>query len=148
MSRTIIAAVLPDKDSAYDVGQALKALSRAENSTFTLYNGVALYQDIKGHLEVLKTHDRPLLGAVSSPAIGGMLGLLAGSDGVASAATLGAFRDAFDDVLDAGVIQHLLSAAGRGKAIVIIDADEATPQAVNALIDTAGGTLLRPSSDR
>lgn len=145
MSRKIIAAVLPDKDSAYDAGQALKALTRDENSGFVLHSGVALYRDARGHLEVLKSHDRPLFGAVSTPAVGGLLGLLAGPDAAADPATLGALRDAFDCALDAGVVQHLLAAAGRERAIIIIDAEEAAPQAIDALINNVEGTLFRPA---
>ena len=109
---------------------------------------MALYRNAQDHLEVLKTHDRPLLGAVSSPAIGGLLGLLTGTNAAADTATLGAFRDAFDDALDDSVVQHLLTNAGRERAILIIDADEAGPQAVDALINSAGGTLFRPAPRR
>lgn len=148
MSRQIIAAVLPDKDSAYDAGQALLALSRDEDSGFTLFSGVALYRNAQGHPEVLKRRDRPLLGVVSSPAVGGLLGLLAGTDAAPGAAVLGALRDAFDEAIDDSVAQNLLTHAGRERAIVLIDADEAAPQALDAIITAAGGTLFRPAPRR
>ena len=151
MSRKIIVAILPDKNQAYDLSQALKALSRDANSPFVIHAGAALYKNAGGGLEVLKEKDRPLLGTVSSAAIGGIIGLLAGPAGAFTGASLGAllgvFRDAFDDALDDGVIQSLLSRAGAGSAMVILDADEKTPQEVDALVHACRGRLLRPQPD-
>lgn len=151
MSRKILVAMLSDKNQAYDVSQALKALSRDADSPFVIHAGAALYKNASGALEVLKEKDRPLLGTVSSAAIGGLIGLLAGPAGAFTGASLGAllgaFRDAFDGALDGGVIQSLLANVGTGSALVIVDVDEETPQAVDALVRACGGTLLRPPAD-
>ena len=151
MSRKIIVAILPDKNQAYDLSQALKVLSRDASSPFVIHAGAALYKNAQGGLEVLKEKDRPLLGTVSSAAIGGLIGLLAGPAGAFTGASLGAllgaFRDAFDGALDGGVIQSLLTRAGNGSALVIVDADEETPQEIDALVHACQGTLFRPQPE-
>lgn len=146
MSRKVIAAVLPDKDRAYDLSHALKALSRDEHHPFLLHSGVTLYINANGTPEVLKERDRPLLGTVSSAPIGGLIGLLSVAQAPLSEAAFSAFRDAFDNAVDRSVIQALMARVKGGEAVIILDADEEDPADVDALIAAHEGSAIRQAA--
>ena len=139
MVDNIIVATFSSVDAAHDAARAIKDLKEAGGTKFKLKSGVIVCKDERGSVSVLESDVHPFHGTKVGVVVGGLIGLIGGVPLATVAALLGATVGLIND---AGMA-ILGSEMQPGMTAVIIEADEASPNAVDDIVAQAGGRVFR-----
>ena len=147
MVDNIIVATFSSVDAAHDAARAIKDLKEAGGTKFKLKSGVIVCKDERGSVSVLESDVHPFHGTKVGVVVGGLIGLIGGVPLATVAALLGAtvglINDAGMAILGSATVTSIRSEMQPGMTAVIIEADEASPNAVDDIVAQAGGRVFR-----
>jgi uncharacterized membrane protein len=132
----------PNSDRAFD---ALKALEASSGSM--VYGSVVATKDLNGTLFLNETTKGKVGGTIAGAFIGGLAGLPLGAVAVILGAIAGALIGATADFLNRGGEAKFVKEIGRdlepGKTFLVIDFTQNNMADFEALMKSAGGTVVR-----
>ena len=147
MVDNIIVATFSNVNAAHDAARAIKDLKDAGGTKFKLKSGVIVTKDDQGSVSVLESDVHPFHGTKVGVVVGGLIGLIGGAPVAAVAALLGATVGAINDagmaILGSATVSSIKSEMKPGMTAVIIEADEASPNAIDAIVAQGGGRVFR-----
>ena len=142
-----IVATFSSADAAHDAARAIKALTDEGGNKFKLKSGVIVSKDERGLVSVLKSDVHLFHGTKVGVVVGGLIGLIGGVPLATVAALLGAtvglINDAGMAILGSATVSSIKSEMKPGMTAVIIEADEASPNAVDDIVAQGGGRVFR-----
>jgi uncharacterized membrane protein len=104
-------------------------------------------KDDQGSVSVLESDVHPFHGTKVGVVVGGLIGLIGGAPVAAVAALLGATVGAINDagmaILGSATVSSIKSEMKPGMTAVIIEADEASPNAIDDIVAQGGGRVFR-----
>jgi len=146
MADNIIVATFGSVDAAHDAARAIKAL-KDDGNKFKLKSGVIVSKDERGAVSVLQSDVHLFHGTKVGVVVGGLIGLIGGVPLATVAALLGAtvglINDAGMAILGSATVTSIKSEMQPGMTAVIIEADEASPNAVDDIVAKGGGRTFR-----
>ena len=147
MVDNIIVATFSNVNAAHDAARAIKDLKEAGGTKFKLKSGVIVTKDDQGSVSVLESDVHPFHGTKVGVVVGGLIGLIGGAPVEAVAALLGATVGAINDagmaILGSATVSSIKSEMKPGMTAVIIEADEASPNAIDDIVAQGGGRVFR-----
>jgi uncharacterized membrane protein len=147
MVDNIIVATFSNVNAAHDAARAIKDLKDAGGTKFKLKSGVIVTKDDRGWVSVLESDVHPFHGTKVGVVVGGLIGLIGGVPLATLAALLGAtvgvINDAGMAILGSATVTSIKSEMQPGMTAVIIEADEASPNAVDDIVAERGGRVFR-----
>ena len=147
MVDNIIVATFSNVNAAHDAARAIKDLKDAGGTKFKLKSGVIVTKDERGSVSVLESDVHPFHGTKVGVVVGGLIGLIGGVPLATLAALLGAtvglINDAGMAILGSATVTSIKSEMQPGMTAVIIEADEASPNAVDDIVAQGGGRVFR-----
>jgi len=133
-------------DRAERAFNALDALETAGEG-FAIDSAVLIQKDEAGKAVVLRKETESLRGTVIGAATGALLGALGGPVGAALGLTAGALAEgaerAVKDIVEHRFVHSVDSALTAGKLALVIEAKEATPYAVDEIIQENATSAFR-----
>lgn len=146
MSTSVIAAIFPDRDRAYEAAHELKQLEKKDVG-FSANAGAMVGKDSKGNASLLDEKDRPLWGTATGTVIGGLVGLIGGPGGAVAGAALGGLTgmagDAAGADIDADFVDTVTSDLNPGDTAVLVEAEEGSRSYVDDIVAKNGGRVHR-----
>jgi len=146
MADNIIVATFGSVDAAHDAARAIKAL-KDDGNKFKLKSGVIVSKDERGAVSVLQSDVHLFHGTKVGVVVGGLIGLIGGVPLATVAALLGAtvglINDAGMAILGSATVTSIKSEMKPGMTAVIIEADEASPNAVDDIVAQGKGRVFR-----
>lgn len=147
MADNITVAIFSSVKAAYDAADAINSLKDAPGAKFKLKSGVIVTKDDRGEVSVLEAENHPFSGMKVSTVVGGLIGLIGGAPLAAVGALLGATVGAIDAggkaFLRSATVASIKDAMHPGTTAVIIEAKEASPNAVDDIVAKLGGRVFR-----
>ena len=147
MVDNIIVATFSNVNAAHDAARAIKDLKDAGGTKFKLKSGVIVTKDERGSVSVLESDVHLFHGTKVGVVVGGLIGLIGGAPVAAVAALLGATVGAINDagmaILGSATVSSIKSEMKPGMTAVIIEADEASPNAIDDIVAQGGGRVFR-----
>ena len=147
MADNIIVATFSNVNAAHDAARAIKDLTDAGGTKFKLKSGVIVTKDDQGSVSVLDSDVHPFHGTKVGVVVGGLIGLIGGVPLATLAALLGAtvglINDAGMAILGSATVTSIKSEMQPGMTAVIIEADEASPNAVDDIVAQGKGRVFR-----
>jgi uncharacterized membrane protein len=147
MVDNIIVATFSNVNAAHDAARAIKDLKDAGGTKFKLKSGVIVTKDDRGSVSVLESDVHPFHGTKVGVVAGGLIGLIGGVPLATLAALLGAtvglINDAGMAILGSATVTSIKSEMQPGMTAVIIEADEASPKAVDDIVAKGGERVFR-----
>jgi uncharacterized membrane protein len=149
MAENLIVAVFSNTQAACDVAGAIKNLE-SSGSEIKLKSGILVTKDERGDVSVLDAESHPFRGSKVGIVVGGLIGLLGGAPiaavGALLGATVGAINDSGMAILRSATVSSIKDAMHPGTTAVILEADEVHPNAVNEIVEQAGGRVFREAT--
>ena len=146
----IIVAIFSNATAAYDAAKAIKNLKDTGDTKFKLKSGIIVTRDDRGDVSVVEAETHPFRGTKVGLVVGGLIGLMGGAPIAAVAALLGATVGAVNDsgmaILRSFKATSIEDAMHPGDTAVIVEADEATPNAVDDIVAQGGGRIFREAA--
>ena len=146
----LIVAVFDNVDAAYLAAKAIKVLKDASGAKFKLKSGILVTKDDRGDVSVLEAESHPFHGTKISAVVGGLIGLIGGPPlaalGALVGTTFGAINDSGKAILKSGSVAAIKDAMHPGTTAVIIEANEASPTAVDDIVAHGGGRVFRQAA--
>ena len=147
MADNIIVATFSSVNAAHDAARAIKGLTDAGGTKFKLKSGVIVSKDEQGSVSVLNSDVHLFHGTKVGVVVGGLIGLIGGVPLATVAALLGAtvglINDAGMAILGSATVSSIKSEMKPGMTAVIIEADEASPNAVDDIVAQGKGRVFR-----
>ena len=147
MVDNIIVATFSTVNAAHDAARAIKDLKEAGGTKFNLKSGIIVSKDEQGSVSVLKSDVHLFHGTKVGVVVGGLIGLIGGVPLATVAALLGATVGLINDtgmaILGSATMTSIKSEMQPGMTAVIIEADEASPNAVDGIVTERGGRVFR-----
>ena len=147
MADNIIVAAFSSVNAAHDAARAIKDLKDAGDTKFKLKSGVIVSKDEQGSVSVLESDVHPFHGTKVGVVVGGLIGLIGGvplaTVSALLGATVGAINDAGMAILGSASMTTIKSQMKPGMTAVIIEANEASPNAVDDIVAQGGGRVFR-----
>ncbi|MGP0837835.1 hypothetical protein [Serratia sp. CY85251] len=144
MSRKLIVSLFKDENSAYEASIAIKKI---KDDDFDVKAGILLKKDSLGNIHTLKEKDRALWGTLGGTLFGILIGLLAGPIGAAAGGIFGMFLGLFGDTdtidMDSSFVSSIAAGFVPGTIAMILDADEGSSNALDAIIKQHKGVSFR-----
>ena len=107
-------------------------------------------KDDQGEVSVLKSEVHPFRGTKVGAVVGGLIGLIGGAPlaavGALLGATLGAVNDSGMAVLKSFDMGAFKDEMKPGTTAVIIEANEASPTAIDEIVAQGGGRVFRKAA--
>ena len=151
MADQLIVAVFNSVDAAYEAARAIKGLKDGGDTKFKIKSGLIVTKDDRGVVSVLESEQNPFGGTKVGAVVGGLIGLIGGVPMVALGAllgaTTGAIRDGVMAFLGSNTVSEIKQEMEPGKTAVIIEAHEASPNAVDDIVTQGGGRVFRQAAD-
>lgn len=147
MARRAIVAVFDTKNQAYDAGSAIQKLGEEKVS---IRQAALVTKDSKGNVSVPETEGNGVpWGTLGGPAVGGLLGLIAGPAGAAAGALGGLLVGWTGDLvrlgLDEDYLNSVASEINPGDSALVAEVDERSTKPVDDVVARYGGRLYRSS---
>ena len=146
MANNLIVAVFNTLGTAEKACQDFKDFA-AKDQGFTIHSGVVVGKDDSGALTILERQTRSYWGTVIGALSGSLIGLLGGPVGAMLGFTAGASAGlaghALRTLLDSEFVKAISAKLTPGSAAVILEADEASPFAVDNVVNGYGGSVHR-----
>ena len=147
MVDNIIVATFSNVNAAHDAARAIKDLKEAGGTKFNLKSGIIVSKDEQGSVSVLKSDVHLFHGTKVGVVVGGLIGLIGGVPlatlGALLGATVGVINDAGMAILGSATMSSIKSEMKPGMTAVIIEADEASPNAIDDIVAQGGGRVFR-----
>lgn len=147
MADNIIVATFSSVSAAHDAARAIKDLKDASGNKFRLKSGVIVSKDERGSVSVLESDVHLFHGTKVGVVVGGLIGLIGGVPLATLAALLGAtvglINDAGMAILGSATVTSIKSEMQPGMTAVIIEADEASPSAIDDIVSRGAGRVFR-----
>ena len=147
MVDNVIVATFSSVDAAHDAARAIKALTDEGGNKFELKSGVIVSKDERGSVSVLESDVHLFHGTKVGVLVGGVIGLIGGVPLATLAALLGAtvglINDAGMAILGSATLTSIKSEMQPGMTAVIIEAKEASPNAVDDIVAQGKGRVFR-----
>ena len=147
MADNIIVATFSSVNAAHDAARAIKGLTDAAGAEFKLKSGVIVSKDEQGSVSVLNSDVHLFHGVKVGVVVGGLIGLIGGVPLATLAALLGAtvglINDAGMAILGSATMTSIKSEMKPGMTAVIVEADEASPNAVDDIVALGKGRVFR-----
>ena len=141
----MIVVVFDDETKAYQGLNQLKKLH--QQSDLTVYATSVIAKDTEGQVDIRQAADEGPIGALFGMALGGMLGLLRGPQGVAVGIVGGSLLGAISDISKLGIDLQFLEDVGNlmtpGKAAIVASVDERWTTPLDTTMMAEGGTVFR-----
>lgn len=152
MVDNIIVATFSNVNAAHDAARAIRDLTEAGGTKFKLKSGVIVTKDERGSVSVLESDVHLFHGTKVGVVVGGLIGLIGGVPLATLTAlleaTVGLINDAGMAILGSATVTSIKSEMQPGSTAVIIEADEASPNAVDDIVAQGGGRVFRhPKGD-
>ena len=143
MVDNIIVATFSSINAAHEAARAIKDLKDTDGSKFKLKSGVIVSKDERGSVSVLNSDVHLFHGTKVGVVIGWLIGLIGGGTLATLAALLGAtvglINDAGMAILGSATVTSIKSEMQPGMTAVIIEADEASPNAIDDIVPREEG---------
>ncbi len=150
MAEKIIVAIFSNVSAAYEAAHAIKDLKDAGGKEFKLKSGIIVAKDDRGDVSVLEAESHPFRGTKVGAVVGGLIGLIGGAPiaalGALLGATLGVVNDSGMAILRSFDATSIKDAMRPGDTAVIVEADEASPNAVDNIVAHGGGRVFRQAA--
>jgi uncharacterized membrane protein len=148
----IIVAVFRNVKAASDAAEAINSLKDVSGAGFKLKSGIIVTKDDRGDVSVLASETHPFGGVKVSAAVGGLIGLIGGiplaAVGALLGATVGAINAGGKAFIASKTVESAKEAMVPGTTAVIIDAQEASPNAVDDIVAKLGGRVFRQANKK
>ena len=146
MANTLIVAVFNTLGTAEKACQDFKDFAEKDDG-FTIHSGVVVGKDDSGALTILDRQTRSYWGTAIGALSGALIGMLGGPVGSVLGFTAGASAGlaghALRTLLDSEFVKAVSAKLRPGTAAVILEADEASPFAVDNVVNGYGGSVHR-----
>jgi len=147
MVDNVIVATFSSVDAAHDAASAIKALTDEGANKFKLKSGIIVTKDDRGSVSVLESDVHLFHGTKVGVVVGGLIGLIGGVPLATLAALLGAtvglINDAGMAILGSATVTSIKSEMKPGMTAVIVEAEEASPNAVDDIVAQGKGRVFR-----
>ena len=147
MVDNIIVATFNSVNAACNAANAINDLKNTGGKGFKLKSGIVVTKDDQGEVSVLHSDAHPFRGTKVGAVVGGLIGLLGGAPLAAVAALLGATLGAVNDggmaILKSFHMTAVKNEMQPGTTAVIIEANEASPTAIDGIVAQGGGRVFR-----
>ncbi|MFL9990588.1 DUF1269 domain-containing protein [Paraburkholderia sediminicola] len=146
MAQQLIVAVFSNVADAEKAGMDFRNLEE-KDASFKVESGVMVQKDPAGKVTLLGTKTQPFWGVVIGAITGGLIGMLGGPSGAILGFTIGASTGlagvALIDILDHEFVDSISGDFAPGCVAIILEAAEATPDAVDKIVAAHRGTDYR-----
>ncbi|PZR48103.1 DUF1269 domain-containing protein [Paraburkholderia fungorum] len=146
MTQQLIVAVFSNVTDAEKAAADFRTLE-GEDANFKIDSGVMVQKDLAGKVSLLGTKTQPFWGVVIGAITGGLIGMLGGPSGTLLGFTIGASTGlagvALVDILDHEFVDSVSGDFAPGSFAVILEAREATPEALDKVVAAHHGIVYR-----
>ena len=146
MAQQLIVAVFSNVADAEKAGMDFRNLEGGD-ARFKIESGVMVEKDLAGKVTLLGTKTQPFWGVVIGAITGGLIGRLGGPSGALLGFTIGASTGlagvALIDILDHEFVDSISGDFAPGCVAIILEAAEATPDALDKVVAAHRGTVYR-----
>lgn len=146
MANTLIVAVFNTLVSAEKACQDFRDFAEKDEG-FTIHSGVVVQKEDSGSLTILERQTRSWWGTAIGALSGTLIGMLGGPVGsilgFTAGASAGLAGHALRTLLDSEFVKAVSAKLQPGTAAVILEADEASPFAVDNIVTGYGGSVHR-----
>ena len=150
MVDNIIVATFSDVNAACNAANAINELKNTGRKNFKLKSGIIVTKDDKREVSVLESETHPFRGTKVGAVVGGLIGLIGGAPlaavGALLGATVGAVNDSGMAILQSFNMTSFKNEMQPGTTVVIIEANEASPTAVDDIVAQGGGRVFRKAA--
>lgn len=144
MSKMLVVA-FDEEAKAYEGARAMRDLHR--EGDISVYAAAVVARDAEGKVSVKDEVDEGPIGTAVGMLTGGLIGLLAGPQGMVIGAAAGSMMGASVDLINLGVgsdfVDDVADQLAPGKVAVVAEVDEYWTTPVDTRMEALGGTVVR-----